>query len=253
MSFLNIIGIELQKIKRSKIVLIISLPSLIVIISGLANIGMYITDNPSNAWSAMFVQSTLMFAYYMMPFSIIILCVLISQTEYQNKGIIKMLSLPIDTKKLSFAKYCVIVILIAVQILLYFVFFTVGGIITSSLVGINIIIPIGYLLSWCVKLFLAALPMSAVLWATATCFKKIITSLSIGMALVLPSIFVSNTRFWFIYPFNYPGILISDEMFKLAGSTRAPMQLIPFIPVAIFICIIAVTISTIQFGKIETN
>lgn len=252
MSFLSVLGIELQKIKRSKIMIIMSLPCLIVILSGLLSIGRYITDKASEPWAAMFVQSTLMFAYFMMPFSIIILCVLMSQMEHQNKGIVKMLSLPIDTKKISFAKFCIIVFLIAAQMLLYFAFFTIGGIITSALVGIDIVIPIEYLLSWCIKLFLAALPMAAVLWAIAVCFEKIVVSLGIGMAFVLPSIFISNTGSWWIYPFDYPGILVSAEMARLTGNGGL-LELIPFIPAAVFICIAALIISTMSFGKIESN
>lgn len=253
MSFINVIGIELQKIKRSKIGLLISLPSLIVVLSGLGSIEKYLTDKASEPWAAMFVQSTLLFAYFMLPFSIIVVCVLIYQIEHENNGIIKMLSLPISTIKLSLAKFCVIIFLIAIEMLLYFIFFTVGGMLASVVAGINISIPMGYLLLWCVKLFLAAVPMAAVLWAISVYFKKMLILLSIGMVSVFASIFVSNTPFWWIYPFDYQGILVSSEMARLSMSGRNSLELIPFIPVAVCICIIALAIFTMRFGKTENK
>ena len=56
----------------------------------------------------MFIQSALLYAYYLLPFSMIVVCVMIAGRETQNNGILKMLALPVSRYALSLAKFFVL-------------------------------------------------------------------------------------------------------------------------------------------------
>ncbi len=50
----------------------------------------YFTPEYTNAWPAMFIQSALVYAYYLLPFSMIVVCVMIAGRETGNNGILKI-------------------------------------------------------------------------------------------------------------------------------------------------------------------
>ena len=111
MSFLDLLKIEFMKVKRSKIVPLIFIAPLLVVVSGVANLSNYFTPEYTNAWPAMFIQSALVYAYYLLPFSMIVVCVMIAGRETGNNGILKMLALPVSRCALSIAKFCVLTFL----------------------------------------------------------------------------------------------------------------------------------------------
>ena len=71
MRFLELLKIEFMKVKRSKIVPLIFIAPLLVVASGVASLSRYSTPEYTNAWPAMFIQSALVYAYYLLPFSMI--------------------------------------------------------------------------------------------------------------------------------------------------------------------------------------
>ena len=119
MSFLDLLKIEFMKVKRSKIVPLIFIAPLLVVVSGVANLSNYFTPEYTNAWPAMFIQSALVYAYYLLPFSMIVVCVMIAGRETGNNGILKMLALPVSRCALSIAKFCV---------LTFYLFMEIGGV-----------------------------------------------------------------------------------------------------------------------------
>ena len=108
MSFLELLKIEFMKVKRSKMIPLIFIAPLLVVTSGVATLQNYFSPEYTNAWAAMFIQSALVYAYYLLPFSIIVVCVMIVGRETGNNGILKMLALPISRYALSVAKFCVL-------------------------------------------------------------------------------------------------------------------------------------------------
>ena len=97
MSFWDLLKIEFMKVRRSKIVPLIFVAPLLVVISGVASLSNYFTPEiTTNAWPAMFIQSALVYAYYLLPFSMIVVCVMIAGRETGNNGILKMLVLPVS-------------------------------------------------------------------------------------------------------------------------------------------------------------
>ncbi len=106
--FLSLVGVEFKKIKRSKIFLILFAATLILWIPSILNADMNFNMqaegiSPENNF---FIQGFMGMAWFMFPASMVVGTVLLSQTERTNKGILKMLALPISTVKLCFGKVC---------------------------------------------------------------------------------------------------------------------------------------------------
>lgn len=252
MSFLGLFGIELMKIKRSKIIPLIFTAPLLVVVSGVANISMYFTPEYTHAWSAMFIQSALVYAYYLLPFSMIVVCVMIAGRETQNNGILKMLALPVSRYALSLAKFFVLLFCLLLEMTVFLAVFTAAGIAAASTAGIAETLPVLYLLKWCAGLFLTMLPSLAAMWAITVLFEKPLFSVGLNLLLVIPGILAANTPFWIVYPYCYSGYLVSCSLHDFTAETsNAAFTLMPFLPCAITIFAVLLAASVTQFGKKE--
>lgn len=251
MSFLELIRIELNKVKRSKILLLTSIPPLLVVISGIANLSQYFTPEYPSAWEAMLVQSALLFGYYLLPFSMVVVGVMIAQRENQNNGILKMLALPVSRAKMALAKMVVLLCYLAMEIAVFFSAFIVAGTIATQAANLNEALPILYLLKWSALLFVTAIPATAVMWMITVLFEKPVFSIGLNMLLVIPGVLVANTPFWSAYPYCYSGYVVTTELHRISGGTAATFDALPFIPAAILITLMAVLVSSCRFGKKE--
>ena len=137
-----------MKVRRSKIVPLIFVAPLLVVISGVASLSNYFTPEiTTNAWPAMFIQSALVYAYYLLPFSMIVVCVMIAGRETGNNGILKMLVLPVSRSTLSIAKFCVLTFYLFMEMVVFLVVFVIAGLIATQTMGVTEILPILYLLN----------------------------------------------------------------------------------------------------------
>lgn len=252
MPFYELLGIEFAKVKRSKIIPLIFIAPLLVVASGDANLSRYFTPEYTNAWPAMFIQSALVYAYYLLPFSMIVVCVMIAGRETQNNGILKMLALPVNRHSLSLAKFCVLIFYLVMEMIVFLVTFVVAGFIATNMAGVTETLPALYLLKWCSRLFLSMLPCTASMWALTVVFEKPLMSIGFNLLLVIPSVLVANTPLWVVYPYCYSGYLVSCSLhdFTAEGSDIA-FLLIPFLPCAVLIFILMLTLAVTQFGKKE--
>ncbi|MEE0421476.1 MAG: ABC transporter permease [Lachnospiraceae bacterium] len=252
MNFWKLLKIELTKVKRSMIVPLIFIAPLLVTGSGVASLSMYFTPEYTNAWPAMFIQSALLYAYYLLPFSMIVVCVMIAGRETQNNGILKMLALPINRQTLSIGKFCVLVFYLFMEIVVFFVTFIVAGWIATAITGITETMPLLYLLKWCFGLFLTMLPCAAVMWALTVLFEKPLISVGLNLLLVIPGLLAGATPVWFLYPYCYSGYLVSCSLHEFtAEGTNTVFQLFPFVPCAIMIFVLALVLTAKRFGKKE--
>ena len=121
MSFWELLKIEFKKVKHGKIVPLIFVAPLLVVVSGVVNLQSYFTPEYTNAWAAMFIQSALVYAYYLLPLSMIVVCVMIAGRETQNNGILKMLALPVSRYTLSAAKFCVLLFYLFMEMIVFLI------------------------------------------------------------------------------------------------------------------------------------
>ena len=241
MSFLELLKIEFMKVKRSKIVPLIFIAPLLVVASGVANLSRYFTPEYTNAWPAMFIQSALVYAYYLLPFSMIVVCVMIAGRETGNNGILKMLALPVSRYLLSIAKFCVLAFYLLMEMAVFLAVFVVAGTVATRTMGVTETLPVLYLMKWCVGLFLTMLPCVGTMWAVAVLFEK-----------PLLSVLVANTPLWIAYPYCYSGYLVSCSLhdFSVEPNTMA-FSLFPFLPVAVLVFVLVFAVAVIKFGKKE--
>ena len=252
MNFAQMLGIEFEKVRRSKIVPLIFIAPILVVVSGVANLSQYLTPEYTNAWPAMFIQSALVYAYYLLPFSMIVVCVMMAARETQNNGILKMLALPVSRKALSLAKFTVLAFFLMMEMVVFLLVFVIAGFVATATMGVTETLPILYLLKWCAGLFLTMLPCLAVMWAITVLFEKPLLSVGLNLLLVIPSVLVANTPLWLAYPYCYSGYLVSCSLHDFtAASSEAAFSLVPFLPCAIAVFATFLWLAVSQYGKKE--
>lgn len=252
MSFVKLLKIEFTKTKHSNIIPLIFIAPLLVVGSGVSSISMYFTPEYTSAWSAMFIQSALLYAYYLLPFSMLVVCVMLAGRETQNNGILKMLALPLDRKRLSLAKFCVLCFYLFAEIMVFLTVFIFAGQIATLTAGIAETLPLSYLLKWCLGLFLTMLPCIAVMWTLTVLFEKPLIAVGLNLLLIIPGLLAGATPVWFLYPYCYSGYLVSCSLheFTTAGADPA-FQLFPFVLCAGLIFAAALALAAGRFGKKE--
>ncbi len=250
MSFLELLKIEFIKVKRGKIIPLIFIAPLLVVASGVANLQKYFSPEYTNAWAAMFIQSALVYAYYLLPFSMIVVCVMIAGRETGNNGIMKMLALPVSRYALSAAKFCVLLFYLFMEMVVFLAVFVITGLIATNSTGIKEVLPIIYLLKWCAGLFFTMLPGAAAMWAITVLFEKPFLSVGLNLLLVIPGVLMANTPLWVVYPYCYSGYLVSCSLHDFtAKDVSAGFNLYPFLPCAILVFVLGLTAAVKRFGK----
>ena len=220
--------------------------------AGVASLSNYFTPEYTNAWPAMFIQSALVYAYYLLPFSMIVVCVMIAGRETGNNGILKMLALPVSRCALSIAKFCVLTFYLFMEMVVFLVVFVIAGLIATQTMVVTETLPILYLLKWCLGLFLTMLPCIAAMWAITVLFEKPLLSVGLNLLLVIPGVLVANTPLWIAYPYCYSGYLVSCSLHDFTAETSdAAFSMFPFLPCAIVVFGLFFALAVTQFGKKE--
>ncbi len=249
---MKLLTIEFMKIKRSQMIPLVFLAPLLVVSSGVANLHRYFSPDYTNAWAAMFIQSALVYAYYLLPFSMIVICVMLAGREMGNNGILKMLALPVNRCALSAAKFCVLLFYLFVEMVIFLVVFVISGSLAANHTGISETLPVIYLAKQCAGLFLTMLPALAAMWTVTVVFEKPLLSVGLNLLLVIPGVLVANTPFWIVYPYCYSGYLISCSLHDFnSGGVNTAFNLFPFLPCAILIFVLMLTVAITAFGKKE--
>ncbi|MCU0078047.1 ABC transporter permease [Extibacter muris] len=254
MKFFSLVSIEFKKIRRSKILLILMVAAIILwlpsIFNADLNFGMQAEGiSPENNF---LIQGFMGMAWFMFPASMVVSTVLLNMTERSNKGILKMLSLPIATAELCLAKFVVLLALAAFQILMTALMYFVSAGIASQMQDYNFILQPLFVFKEAGLIFVSAIPMLAFFWLLSVCIKTPIFSIGIGLASIVPSVLIINTKAWFTYPMSYPFFVITSEYGKLATNLdTAQVEFIPWTPVAIVITILCLSVSCLRFGQAE--
>ena len=140
MTFSELLRIEFIKMKRAKIILLLLMFPILVVIHGIETLCAHFSPKYTDAWAAMFIQSALVYTYYLLPLFMIIVCNMIAGREISNNGIRKMLVLPIHRYQLSLAKFCVLVCYLLLEMLMFLLVFVINGKIATYTAGITEII-----------------------------------------------------------------------------------------------------------------
>ncbi len=254
MKFLSLLFIELKKIRRSKILLILIIPVIIMWIPSIVNASMNfdVHDIPITPENNFFIQGFMGMTWFMIPATLVIATVLLTQTEQSQNGILKMLSLPVSTIRLCLAKFIVIILLTILQMLFCIITYYASAIIASQLQNYNFVLNPWFVCTNVLTLYLAAIPMAAVFWMLSVLVKTPIFSIGLGLASIVPSVLIINTKIWFAYPMSYPFYLLMIQYGKAAtGIYSSQIDWFPWFPVSILITILALILSCIRFGTLK--
>lgn len=254
MRFLALAGVELTKIRRSKILLILFVPVFMMWLPSILNsdINFDVRGIPITPENNFFIQGFMGMAWFMIPASLVVCTVLLNQTERSNKGILKMLSLPVSTAKLCLAKFTVLLILAAVQMTLSIGAYYICAAIATGMQDYPFMLDPLYVCKNVSGIYIAAIPMAAVYWAVSTLIQTPIFSVGIGLASIVPSVLMINTKIWFAYPISYPFYVLMVAYGKVAeGVYETQITWLPWLPVAAGITILALFISCARYGASE--
>ena len=254
MNFFALIGVELRKIRRSKILLILLVPVILMWIPSIINAEMNFDTRgiPITPENNFFIQGFMGMVWFMIPASLVVGTVLLTQTERANKGILKMLSLPVNTAKLCLAKFAVLILLSFVQMAMTIAAYFISAAIASALQDYNFVLEPLYVCRVAFSLYAGAVPMAAVFWMIANLIQTPVFSVGIGLASIVPSVLMLNTKIWFAYPMSYPFYLLMVEYGRsAAGVYERQIAWLPWLPAAVSITVIALGIACMRFGAAE--
>ncbi len=178
--------------------------------------------------------------------------VLLAQTERSNHGILRMLALPVSTAKLCMAKFVILLILAAVQMAMMTGMYFLSAAVASQIQDYEFLLSPLFVFKLVGGLYVSAFPMLAFFWMLSVCVRTPIFSVGLGLASIVPSVLMINTKVWFVYPMDYPFYIITAEYGKLASNlSEVKLELVPWIPVAAVFTGICLAAACVCFGKSE--
>lgn len=254
MSFWKMANMEWLKIRRSKIFWILLAPVVMMWLPSVLNasINFDVQGAVSSPEKNFFIQGFMGMAWFMIPATLVICTVLLDQVERGNGGILKMLSLPISTQKLCLAKFAVLLLLAAVQMAMALGGYYLSAALATALQGYPFVLDFGYAAANVLGIYASAIPMAAVYWAIAIWIKTPIFSIGLGLASIVPSVLMINTKFWFAYPISYPFYVLMVAYGRAAeGIYTTCFDWLPWLPAAVCVTIVALVLACLGFGRKE--
>ncbi len=254
MNFLSLVGVEIYKIRRSKIILILFAATVILWLLSVLNAHMNFQMqaegiSPENNF---LIQGFLGMAWFMFPASMVVGTVLLNQTERSNHGILKMLALPVGTVSICLSKFILLLILAALQILMTVGMYYVSASIATVAQDYNFLLSPVFVFKEAAFIYLSSIPMLSFFWMLSVCIQTPVFSIGIGLASIVPSVLIINTKLWFAYPISYPFYVVTAEYGNLAANlTTAQADFIPWIPAALAAMSICLLIACLCFGRPE--
>ena len=249
-------GVELLKIRRSKIFWILLIPAVMMWLPSALNadINFIMTEYNVAPEYNFFIQGYMGMAWFMIPATLVICSVLLHQTELSHRGLVKSLSLPVSSVRLCLAKFLVTVLLTVVQLILSVAAYYGAAALASRLYEYDFVLPFSYVCRIAALIYLAALPMAAVFWMLRVLIRTPIFSAGLGLASVVPSVLMLNTKFWCWYPFDYPFYMLMTEYGRVAPEIYdSHIQLIPLLPAGIVITVICLLLACLMYGAAEKH
>lgn len=254
MSFPVLVGVEWKKIRRSKILLILGIAAVMLwipsILNAHLNFGMQAEGiSPEHNF---FIQGFMGMAWFMFPAAMVVCTVMLAQTERSGNGILRMLALPISTGRLCLAKFAVLLMLAAIQFAMMIGMYYISAAVASQTQGYEFLLPPLFVWKQAVAMYVSAVPMLAFFWMLSVCIHTPIFSVGIGLASIVPSVLMINTKVWFVYPMDYPFYVITAKYGELAANiAEMKMDFNPWVPIAVGFTGICLAVAVGYFGRSE--
>lgn len=254
MNFLTLVSVEWRKIRRSRILLILGIAAVMLWIPSVLNAHLNFemqAEGISPEYNFL-IQGLMGMAWFMFPANMVVGTVLLAQTERGSHGILRMLTLPVSTGMLCMAKYIVLLILAAIQMAMMTGMYYLSAAAVSQMQDYEFLLPPVFVIKTVGAMYLSAFPMIAFFWMLAVSIHIPVFSVGIGLASIVPSVLMINTKVWFLYPMDYPFYMITAKYSGLASHLSGmKMEPIPWIPVAVGFTAACLAAACVCFGRKE--
>jgi hypothetical protein len=211
----KLIQVEVYKLKRTKIILITSVLTVLALYQGYGFAKMGKEENANEVFRGfLYMGSMSVYSWLVLPLVITVVLAMMARMEHHNNSWKQLLALPVKRAKVYFAKLLVgIGIIIYSHILLY-----VGMMLAAFLLGIEQV-PYGWVLERFSLMFLSSLAITGLVFYVSYRFSHFGVPMVIGAGLAFPSMFVANSeKYWIFYPWDYPIISSLADVFDAGGK-----------------------------------
>lgn len=254
MSFPILVGVEWKKIRRSKILWILGIAAVMLWMPSILNahLNFEMQAEGISPEHNFLIQGFMGMAWFMFPASMVVCTTLLTQTERSCHGVLRMLTLPIGTGRLCLAKFTVLFILAAIQLAMMTGMYYLSAAVASQTQGYEFLLPLLFVVKLAGAMFAASIPMTAFFWMLSVCVHTPVFSVGIGMASIVPSVLMINTKVWFAYPMDYPFYVVTAKYGELAANlSEMEMDFFPWVPIAVGFTGICLAVAVGCFGKSE--
>lgn len=199
----KVLEAELLKLKHSKILALAMFLPLFFVGLGITNFIRYkeiFTSKGQNVWQQMYTQSTLFYGLFLLSLFVTIIMAILVRIENCENNFRRILTLSVKRGQIYLAKF----IIGSGIVLLNLMGFSIMIVVLGSIVAGNIKIPLNIIYSPFLA-FIALLPVMAIQYYLSMKFSNIGIALGIGATFSIPSVLISNTKFWILFPWTYPG------------------------------------------------
>jgi hypothetical protein len=202
----KILAVELLKIRRSLALLMMFLVPLFVVLVNLLvfNKKTHIADITARHWQFLWMGSTAMWCYFMLPLYIALVTGLLNGQEHKNQTWRMMLTLPISPVLLFAVKGVLAWLFVsgATLVLAGAVALAIG---VLGLLGANLQGAFDYAIwSMVGKGILACLPVLVIQHAVSWRFQNLVLPLALGVIATMGITQVGSSEHWIYYPWTYP-------------------------------------------------
>lgn len=207
MKFTHVMQMELLKLKRSYVWLLMIIAPLIMVIFGASNFVRYkqvFLQGDAVPWDKLLGQVVVFYAMLLLPLSIAVMAVWLARIEHSENNWKHLFVLPIKYVHIYVAKTIVHILLVGISML----FFFAGMIVAGKIVDIGTIpyhsLAISVLLCW-----ITCLPILAVQMLLSIRFHSLGVPVGVGLAASIAGIVISNSSYGKYYLWSLPSLTLN--------------------------------------------
>ncbi|MEW9097111.1 MAG: ABC transporter permease [Clostridiaceae bacterium] len=231
----KVIEVELIKLRHSKLLWVIAFVPIFFVVIGLMNFLRYqdiFTSKGQNVWQQVYTQSAIFYGMILLPVFVTVIMAILARIENAQNGWKKICALPVKRTHMYVSKLIIGSGFILLNLLVFMFTIIVGGFFITGNTSIPPNIIYAPLLT-----FISLIPVMVIQFYLSIRFSNIGLPLGVGVAFSIPSLLISNTKFWVLFPWTYPGRALLNGSSINFFDMGANMYIIGIIIATIFIVI----------------
>lgn len=204
----EILTVEKLKLKRSKIWILYILGPLIGVTLAYTNFYnnyKLFVQSGDNEWIEAWTQVAIFMGPFVLPIMVGVYAAFVCRSEHVSGGWKHLLSLPVQRNKIFLGKFLITATMVAVTLFIVLILFVGFGLVK----GVNGELPMLPLIGYCIKGFLACLPLMLLQLIISIRSKTFGIPLAVSIVFTLPAIIVASTPLGQVYPWTQPMLAMS--------------------------------------------